>query len=367
MTDSPHLKKWLDAVIELMIIEKILIFPSTGYEKYSKARHSKSTTRVKMVTPFTSTLFGRGCSFVLDKIFGPSWRKILLNFAIFTTRPEVIHIHEMQHGGYIFQRRTSRFYPIKKVICSSWGSDLILYGKLPSHRDKLTKLLSNVDYLSTERIEELGIAANLGFKGTFISPVYTAIGVEGNPGEIESPSSRKIILVKGYQDNHGRALNALRALELVQSDLKSFKIRVVSASPAVEIEVERIRLENGWDVKCVPRQSQEEIHNLLSQSRIYLGLSISDGLSTMMVEAMQFGAFPIQSVNSGAPTFLVHGISGFMVDPWDLRAISQSIDKAITDDELVDSAVAVNRAQLKSKFDLGHGLEVLRNLYLNLN
>lgn len=367
MTDSPHLKKWLDAVVELMVIRKVLIFPSTGYEKYTKPRNSKSTTRVKMAVPFTGTFFGRGYCFLFDKAFGPSWRKILLKFAIFTARPEVIHIHELQHGGYLFKRKSSRFYPIKKVICSSWGSDLILYGILPSHQQRITNLLRTVDVLTSERIEEFEIASNLGFKGNFISPVYTAIGIEADPVQIEAPSKRKKILVKGYQDNHGRALNSLRALELVKSDLKKFEINVVSASPAVEIEVERMRYENDWDIKCVPKQNQREIHDLLSHSRVYLGLSISDGLSTMMVEAMQFGAFPIQSVNSGAPTFLVHGISGFIVEPWDLLAISQSVDTAITNDELVDSAVAVNRDQLKRKFNLGDGLKVLKKLYSDSN
>jgi glycosyltransferase involved in cell wall biosynthesis len=363
MTDSPHLKKWLDAVVELTIIRKILIFPSTGYEKYVKPRDSKSSTRIKMVVPFASTFLGRGFCFLLDRAFGPSWRKILLEFAILRTRPEVIHIHEIQHGGYLFQRKKTRFYPIKKVICSSWGSDLILYGKLPSHQNKIIDLLRTVDLLTSERVEEFEIASNLGFKGRFISPVYTAIGIEANPVQFEAPSKRKMILVKGYQDNHGRALNALRALELVKSDLKNFEINVVSASPAVEIEVERMRFENGWEIKCVPKQNQREIHNLLRHSRVYIGLSISDGLSTMMVEAMQFGAFPIQSLNSGAPSFLLHGTSGFIVDPWDLSAITQSIDAAISNDELVDSAVMVNRDLLKRKFDLGHGLEVLKNLY----
>ena len=367
MTDSPHLKKWLNAVVELMIIRQILVFPSTGYEKYVKLSNSKSSTRIKMAVPFTGTFFGRGLCFLFDKIFSPSWRATLLKIAIYATRPEIIHIHELQHGGYLFQRENSRFYPIKKVICSSWGSDLILYGRLPSHKNKLTKLLREADVLSAERIEEFEIASNLGFEGNFISPVYTAIGVEDDPVQFEAPSKRRMILIKGYQDNHGRALNALRALELMKSDLKKFEIRVVSASQAVEIEVERIRFDNGWDIKCVPKQNQSDIHNLLRQSRVYLGLSISDGLSTMMVEAMQFGAFPIQSVNSGAPTFLLHGTSGFIVDPWDLLAISQSVDTAITNDELVDSAVAVNHDQLKNKFDLGHGLEVLKNLYSDLN
>ena len=363
MTDSPHLKKWLDAVTELAIIRKFFIFPSTGYEKYIKPKSSQSSTRVSMATPFTSTTIGRGSCFLLDKVFGVEWRKILLKLVIYAIRPEIVHIHEIQHGGYMFERRTVKSFPVKRVVCSSWGSDLILYGKLPSHKHQLTKFLSTVDYLLTERVEELEIASKLGFKGKFISPVYTAIGTESESNRLEAPSKRNTILIKGYQDNHGRALNALRALEIAESDLRNVKIRVVSASPSVEVEVERLQSENGWDIECVPKQDQIGIHNLLRQSRIYIGLSISDGLSTMMVEAMKFGAFPIQSVNSGAPTFLVHGKTGFIVDPWDLSFISNSIDRALNNDYLVDSAVEVNHACLRDKFNLEHGLEVLKVLY----
>ena len=366
MTDSPHLKRWLDLVIELQIAKRIFVFPSTGYEKYIKAKSSKSKTRVSMAAPFTSTLFGRGCSYLLEKIFGISWRRALLNLALYKTRPQVVHIHEIQHGGYIFDRKVRNLSRIRWVICSSWGSDLILYGKLPSHKTRLIKFLSDVDFLLTERPEELEVASHLGFKGRFISPLYTAIGIDNDLIDMAATSKRNKIVIKGYQDNHGRALNALRALELVKSNLNNFEIRVVSASPEVEIEVERLRCARDWNIECLPKQNQGEIYNLLSLSRIYIGLSISDGLSTMMVEAMHFGAFPIQSINSGAPAFLIHGKSGFIVDPWDIQAISDSIDLALTSDTLVDHAAEVNCVCLKEKFNLDYGLNALRNLYLDL-
>jgi glycosyltransferase involved in cell wall biosynthesis len=366
MTGSPHLKKWLDHVIELRVAEKIFVFPSTGYEKFVKSKNSKSSTKVLMAIPFASTFIGRGSCFILEKIFGKSWRKILLNVSVFFLRPEVIHIHEIQHGGYIFDRNSLFISPVKRVICSSWGSDLILYGKLSSHERRLTEFLSSVDILLTERLEEFDIASQLGFKGKFISPAYTSIGFEFEQKEMIPPSIRKTIVVKGYQDNHGRALNVLSALERAESDLLKFEIRVVSASREVEIEVERLRILHGWDIECLPKLNQEEMHKLLSCSRLYLGLSISDGLSTMMVEAMRFGAFPIQSANSGAPTFLLHGKSGFIVDPWDLSSISQCIDVALTNNSLVDLAVEINQDCLKDKFNLEVGLNLLKSIYLEL-
>jgi len=162
-------------------------------------------------------------------------------------------------------------------------------------------------------------------------------------------------------------LNVLRSLEMVNSDFKDFEIRVVSASPEVEIEVERLRVSKKWNIECLPKQSQREVHELLSCARIYIGISISDGLSTMMVEAMQFGAFPIQSVNSGAPTFLIDGKSGFIVEPWDLSTISKSIELAIANDELVDSAAQINQVTLRDKFNLDDGLELLRGVYTELS
>ena len=105
----------------------------------------------------------------------------------------------------------------------------------------------------------------------------------------------------------------------------------------------------------MPKQSKDKFLDEYKNTRIYIGLAVSDGLSTSMVEAMNFGAFPIQSEISAASDFIEHGVNGFIVDPWDINGIAHLVMSASTDHGLVDSAQITNREIVKKKYDLDIG------------
>jgi glycosyltransferase involved in cell wall biosynthesis len=75
------------------------------------------------------------------------------------------------------------------------------------------------------------------------------------------------------------------------------------------------------------------------------------------------GALPIQSSNSAVGEFLIHGETGFIVDPWDLSGIKDAIKIAITSDSLVDNASITNREILQKKYSLEKGIANLKALY----
>jgi glycosyltransferase involved in cell wall biosynthesis len=100
------------------------------------------------------------------------------------------------------------------------------------------------------------------------------------------------------------------------------------------------------------------------KSRIYIGLSTTDGLSTSMVEAMSKGCFPIQSENSAAAIFLTDSHTGFIVDPWDISDIAIKIETALTDNNLVDNAVEENLEILKQEYNYEEGIRIIQNLYV---
>jgi Glycosyl transferases group 1 len=362
MSDSPHLKNWVTGVAELEIFKSIRILPSTSIVDIHDGINLKKY--VKNTIPFTGSRILKILGSGLDRMLGVSWRRLLLKLTILIFRPDIIHVHEIQHGGYIFEwprllKKTSR----PALFCSSWGSDLVFYGTLPSHKTRLRNFLTEVEVLLAERIIEKEIARSLGFKATFIGPVYTSIGCSTQNQILVEPSNRKLIIVKGYQDLHGRALNVLHVLENMLESLEGYEVIIVSASAPVIYEAERLRTNYGLSISCIPKVTQEELGKLLRHSRLYVALSVSDGLSTMMVEAMQHGAFPIQSQNSGAPEFIQQGISGFIVDPWDFDGVRKCLLIALTDDKLVDGAVAINQATLATKYDRKKGQDILRNLY----
>ena len=370
MIESPHFRKWLKATISTELFRRVIIIPSdypvNKLNTKSLGLKGKQKTKLTIINLPISKKLNNFTFQILDVIFGLNWRALVLLILITVFRPSIVHFHELQHGGYIYNSKFFKFSKKGKykVICSSWGSDLILYGRLASHEIPLRHLLSKTDVLTAEREIEIEIARKLNYTNKFLAPIYITVGAKIESKMLSSkPSDRKMILIKGYQDNHGRALNALAALSMIEAHLFGYKIRVFSASTPVQLQVDYLKSNSSLDIEVVKRTSNIEIKKYFNKSRIYIGLAISDGLSTSMVEAMEHGAFPIQSANSAAGVFIKNGSSGFIVDPWNIAEVASCIKRAVEDNKMVDSAAIENLNVLEKKYSYEDGLEALKKLY----
>ena len=197
----------------------------------------------------------------------------------------------------------------------------------------------------------------------FFSPIYNTIGLTHNYENTTLCSERRLILVKGYQNFAGRALNALNAIERCKHLLEGYKIIVYSSSADTKIEVELLRKRSGLDIWILENVSKSEFLDYFAMARLYIGIGISDGLSTSMVEAMSAGAFPIQSENSAAQDFLENYVNGFVVQPWDLDNLAEYISKAISDDQFVNKAQVLNKEIIEDKYNYQDNLVKLREIY----
>ena len=106
---------------------------------------------------------------------------------------------------------------------------------------------------------------------------------------------------------------------------------------------------NLIDIEVLSWMPTYDLQNIFAKSRLYIGLSQSDGLPASFVDAMQYGAFPIQSIESAAGEFIKHGIGGYLVDPWKIGELENYIVNALVDDRLVDDACELNLEMLRMK------------------
>lgn len=370
MIDSPHFVKWLQTTKQEFSGHKIVVFPSDRprfREKRILLLNKNSCRKfiVFRLIPFEKLNFA--AYFLLDSLFGIRWRSYFLARLILKYKPRVIHFHEMQHGAYIYNyiSNYNKIFSLSRKIISTWGSDLTLYSWDSKHIPQIKACLSWADVVTAEREEELFNARKLGFKGDFRAPVYITIGQSLSEFKDQiKPSARKKILVKGHQSDTGRALNVLEAISQLSCQLKDFQILVYSAPTPVQIQVEILRNKHNMNIQVLPKVSHVEMCNLFYQARLSISVAVSDGLPGVLVEAMQAGAFPIQSSNSAGKNFIVNGENGFLVDPWNIESIMDSIVLAINDNSLVDKASDLNKKILKKKYDLKDGTQKLRELYL---
>ncbi len=167
-------------------------------------------------------------------------------------------------------------------------------------------------------------------------------------------SSRKNIIVKGYQSWCGRALNVLEALKKIATELKSMNITVYFyyVNYDMEIAIELFSKEYGVKTEIIPfGSSHNKMLEYFASARIYVGLSISDAISTSFLEAMATGAFPVQSDTACACEWAKDGESAFFVAPNDIERTADRILFALQNDDFVDLASEINFSTISSRAD----------------
>lgn len=281
-----------------------------------------------------------------DKLF-PNRKISRLQTAITKLRPDLIHAMEMQAAGYLVmdaKKKYKRKFP--PWLMTIWGSDIFLFSRLQAHKHKIHQVLTNCDYFSCECKRDVQEARALGFKGEIFSsnPVSGGFDLETLAKiRANDTATRRLIMLKGYQNWSGRALVGLRALERCEDVLQGYTIIISSATPEVALAAELFTDKTGISTKILTHNTPH--HEMLlfqAKARISIGLSISDGISVSLLEALVMGSFPIQSCTACADEWIEHGVSGMIVPPNDPEIIEMAIRAALADDVLVTEAAEIN-------------------------
>ena len=87
-----------------------------------------------------------------------------------------------------------------------------------------------------------------------------------------------------------------------------------------------------------------------SKSRIHIGCSKSDGISTAFLESLICGAYPVQTNTSCADEWVDRGALAAIVN-LDSNEILNHVLNALKDDQLVDKAAEINYIVAKKYLD----------------
>jgi hypothetical protein len=289
--------------------------------------------------------------------FQPDYRARDLARLIRRLKPDVVHSMDTQSGGYLTLAARKWHGPsFPKWIMTNWGSDVYLFGRLAAHREAVQKVLATVDYAFCECKRDIELMQRNGFRGEPLALVPAGGGFRFEElAKLRSgvpPSTRRLIVVKGYQGWAGRALVALRALERCVDLLGSHEIAVFSSGDEVAISAELLQQRTGVRVRQIQvGTSHRQMLALHAAARLYVGLSISDAIGLSLLEAMAMGAFPVQSSTSCADEWIEDGSTGLLVPPEDVDVVEKALRRALTDDALVDRAAVENWRTVQERLD----------------
>jgi hypothetical protein len=272
-------------------------------------------------------------------------------------KPDIVHSLEMQHSAYLtLEARRALPGKFPPWFVSSWGVDVSLYGQLAAHEPNVRAVLAACDYFTADCERDLRLATHYGFAGQAFPALPGAGGFDIElvkslrpPGR---PSARRMIAVKGYQGLVGRALTALRAIELCADHLRDYRLGVYFANPEVAIAAELLAHKTGLSIDLLPRGSYEDSLRMHAKARVSLGVSIADGLPLSVMEAALMGSFPVQTNTGCVSEWLRDGETTLLVPPDDPDAIAAAIRRAVSDDELVDRAAETNFTYIAENLNL---------------
>ena len=324
MLDSVHVARWLKQFEGENLT--FWLFPSSPHRRiHPEIVNLASAGQFNFVKGVQ--LLG-AAAWLMDRLFNNRFRALFLDKLIYRVRPDFVHALELQNAGYLCMRLNSLYGDgCPRLIVTNYGSDIFWFKDRPSHKVKLRALLTRADFYSCECLRDVRLARDLGFTGKVLPVIPNSGGFTRSQllRPILAPNSRKVLAVKGYWGWAGRANVALKALASIADEVREFEIVVYSANFRTRLLARIVALRSGLNVRTLGKGtlSHDEMLALFASAKLYIGVSLTDGISTSLLEAMAMGAIPIQTKSACCDEWFTD--TGIQIDSLETAFVAEKI------------------------------------------
>jgi L-malate glycosyltransferase len=274
-----------------------------------------------------------------------------------TFRPDAIVV---LYGG--FWGLTAYLSNVKPFILYVVGSDILLGGTIKKF---ITKRVLN----ATSQVFSNGI--NLSVQAKKLAPkiniknLYFGIDTTHFSPLIEKDNSPiTIVCTRGFSEiyNNQYLIDGLN--ELSTMNIPEIKVMFTSAGPLLEeVKEYSARVLAPKMRNCIEflgGVSDESLKEALQKAHIYISLSLSDGASISLMEALSCGLFPVLS-DIPANREWITDMNGLLTPLENPKALANCIHKAILDTKLRKKATRINRELILNKCDTIRNTEEFLN------
>ena len=267
-------------------------------------------------------------------------------------QPDIIHTLGMESGGELYFDVRNKYGLDgfgKWILQTRGGSDLALRHLNPELRPRLGEVLRSCDLLVSDNQQNFDIAREMGVREdqlASIAPVPGTGGIDVDDLQArrhEPPSQRRLILwPKAYECPWSKALPVFEALKICGEQIQPYEIHILATTP--ETRAWYLALPEAIREHChidgrVPR---ERVFELMTRARVMLAPSLVDGVPNSLYEAMAAGALPIVSPLETIQPLVENERHVLFARNLYPNEIAAALQRAMTDDQLVDSVAAQN-------------------------
>lgn len=359
MLDSIHFARWLGQFKDQEL--SFYIFPSRKFRKLNSELinllESKSIATFEIINIIKIKMFLGYLDYmyfeIISKFISKLSRAKQLQQVITRKKFDYIHAIEIQSAGYLIKDIPKKVFDQTPIIVTNWGSDIYYFRKFVKHLIPIRDVLATANFYSGECARDYGLATEFGFAGINLPCIPNAGGFLLGPTNFESPSKRTQISIKGYGGMFGRADLPIKILEMITHEFPDINFFFYSVTKDILLMIKNLppALRNRIRVAMVQdRLSQERIMSEFFKSRIFIGCSESDGISTSFLQSLVAGAYPIQTDTSCANEWVTRGAIGSIIS-LNSSELFEKVRESLLNDRLVDNAATANLEVAKKYLD----------------
>lgn len=367
MLDSIHTARWLsqfqDQEIDFMIVGSkkhknlhpnlIQLLKSHGEAQFELA-HFRNFPSFAGYLDFLFFIF-------LPRFFPLDFRQKKLTSLLNKRTFDCVHALEIQGAGYLVDRALRNSRIEIKFILTNWGSDIYYFQGDADHKMAIQSALQSATHYSAECRRDYVLARKLGFVGIELPCMPNAGGFDLQLIQNQTvASTRTCIVAKAYGGDFGRGDLVVESLSQILHRFNNTSVYLYSVTDELIEEVEKLRIRFPDRVEYSGRRSplsRDQMSVLFLKSRVYVGASRSDGISTSFLEALISGCYAVQTNTSCANEWVEAGAMATLVG-MDVEQITNALELALTNDLLVDEAQKKNKKIAESHL----GSDVIRPL-----
>lgn len=327
----------------------------SSYLRWRIAKTSRALLNDKLrftFLNFMARIFGQSVEW-----FGDCEEELLAN-AISTWKPDIIHTLGIEFSALLFQR-TRKCYGLEHAgtwVVSAWGgSDFDLVRLDPNYSKELCSVILECGYFIADNDPAYSYAKELGLDSSMIIARGQTPGAGGvDVDKLRSlrtlmPSQQRTILIpKTYECSFSKILPVFEALKLCWKQISPCNIVMTACNPEAAAWFYALPEYIRSCSVLKDRIPHEQLLEIMANSRIVLAPSLIDGIPNTLYEAMATGAFPIFSPLETFRNILSDGKNILYARNLYPEEIAFALIKAMSDDDLVDSAVNLNQKLVHS-------------------
>jgi hypothetical protein len=367
MLDSIHTSRWIERIVDSSY--EIHIFPSRVHRRVHPELINilQNHPNVTLIGQFPIKKIAPYIDFIKRKISFKSQDLLSLNLKNYLKSNNYSHVHalEIQHAGYQLLKVKPEINNALEVICTNWGSDIYYYSEFEEHQPRIREVLKLSTAYSAECERDYDLAKHFGFTGRMLPLIPNSFKLDESILDVSDASNRTQIIVKCYGGIFGLGATLIEVMRKILDSNLTPNVLFYSVTDELVKDIKTLKNKFPDRVKMVLLRnpmSSAEIAMEFRGSRVYVGASKSDGISTSFLEAMNFGAFPIQTNTSCAEDWMHKGCIGKSVEPNE-QSIFDAISQTYEDDILIEKAARVNLGILRSETGNGKLNQIARSFY----